>query len=1099
VPSVMAPYENAGFFVMRTPLLPYRHLFELSEGVVAKRGLAPGELDEQLAREQAGILRALEDMLASPTVREAIFIASPSLDAALARWQRGELEPEAERKAVRALYRYVSRMASRSTPFGLFAGSSIGRLTRDTQLKLDDPSGQWRHTTLDSCFVFELLEVLGADPGYREVATYYPNRGLYRAGGRLRYAETSTDAASASMRYELVSLERDEYLDAVVARAEQGAMVAELVELLVANHEVVAQEAREFIELLIDHQLLVSDLSLAVTGLAPLADARQQLGRHPDRALRASVDLAAAQLRELDAGGLGQRPGAYARVVEALDRLPVGELEPSRLFHVNLWRPLAHERLGRELIAQLRATVAQLHRIAPVPPRTELDLLADAFRARYGGDLVPLGLALDPELGITATGPTIASESSAMLEGLSFATPDLDASFARPGADTGSARDQILLAKLHQIWRRGEHQWVLDEAELEALEVGEDKPPLPTSFAAWFQLGRKRDANGVCEGHELLFTSAVGPPAARLLGRFAHGNPELAELTRELARREAALEPDSVLAEIAHLPEGRTGNVVCRPVMREFEIPYLGKSGAPLERQLPIDDLWVGVEDGRFVLWSRRLECRVIPRLTCAHNITNNTVPLYRFLARLQSQAGYPWLVWSWGRLDRAPHLPRVVIGGAIVARETWTIAGHDLTPLRRASTATRHRHLLALRETYDLPRWVALADGDNELAVDLDNPVSIDALADLIKSRPRARLVELWPGPDAAAVDGEDGAHVAEIIVPFVRGEPRERRAEPEAGSSVAPAWTTPPRFAPGSECLRLDLVTSKSSADELIVTLADELHALTGEGVCERWSFAPAHAGSFAIRLFVHGEGARLESLAFSRLGRALRALSAGALLASWSVETHVPELASCGGPRALASAQALACVDSRAAVALLTELRAAGSEDVRGMLALVSVDRLLADLELALDERVELLDSLRARLLRSLPVGETIERELARKFRSQRAHVDAWLMPEGDADLRARAASILAERSDALAPIVTELHVLRDAGLLTRPWRELAGALTRATTQRLLRGATEAHELVVYDLLHRAYRSRIGRARARRARAERAATEAAREPLR
>src|SRR5690606_4683064 len=122
-----------------------------------------------------------------------------------------------------------------------------------------------------------------------------------------------------------------------------------------------------------------------------------------------------------------------------------------------------------------------------------------------------------------------------------------------------------------------------------------------------------------------------------------------------------------------------------------------------------------------FVLWSRRLDRRVIPRLTCAHNITSNTVGVYRFLARLQSQIGHTWLMWSWGQVRGAPHLPRVVIGGAIVSRESWEIAGRDLAPLRNGSTAARCRHLLALRETYGLPRWVALADGDNELAVDLD------------------------------------------------------------------------------------------------------------------------------------------------------------------------------------------------------------------------------------------------------------------------------------------------------------------------------------------------------------------------------------------
>src|SRR5690606_4603573 len=320
--------------------------------------------------------------------------------------------------------------------------------------------------------------------------------------------------------------------------------------------------------------------------------------------------------------------------------------------------------------------------------------------------------------------------------------------------------------------------------------------------------------------------------------------------------------------------------------------------------------------------------------------------------------------------------------------------------------------------------------------------------------------------------------------------------------GPSLSPAWTTAPRFAPGSELLRLDLVTCKSGADELIVTLADQLRALAREGVCERWSFAPARTGAFALRLLVHGEGARLESLALPRLGATLRALSSEGLLASWSVETHVPELAACGGPHALALALAFACVDSEAAVALLVELRAAGDEQLRGMLALVSVDRLLADLGFELRERVEVVGSLRARLLRRLPVGATIERELGRKFSAQRARVDAWLAAEPDVDPGGAAASILAERSESLASIVAELHTLRDAGLLTRPWIEVAGALARTAAQRILRGAAEAHELVIYDLLGRAYRSQLGRARARRAEASKATPASAvatTEPLR
>jgi lantibiotic biosynthesis protein len=55
-------------------------------------------------------------------------------------------------------------------------------------------------------------------------------------------------------------------------------------------------------------------------------------------------------------------------------------------------------------------------------------------------------------------------------------------------------------------------------------------------------------------------------------------------------------------------------------VLREREIVYLGRSGAPADHQLPLTDLLVSVRDGRVVLRSRSLGREVVPRLTNAHN-----------------------------------------------------------------------------------------------------------------------------------------------------------------------------------------------------------------------------------------------------------------------------------------------------------------------------------------------------------------------------------------------------------------------------------------------------------------------------------------------
>src|SRR5262249_26553695 len=155
----------------------------------------------------------------------------------------------------------------------------------------------------------------------------------------------------------------------------------------------------------------------------------------------------------------------------------------------------------------------------------------------------------------------------------------------------------------------------------------------------------------------VLLQGGSGPSGARLLGRFCHADLELHEHVEQHLRAEEALEPDAVFAEVVHLPEGRLGNILARPVLRAYEIPYLGRAGVPADRQIPVSDLRVSVASGQVVLRSERLGRRVIPRLTSAHNFRASQ-GIYAFLCALQAQGTAGALGWDWGPLGEAPVLP---------------------------------------------------------------------------------------------------------------------------------------------------------------------------------------------------------------------------------------------------------------------------------------------------------------------------------------------------------------------------------------------------------------------------------------------------------
>src|SRR5262252_218921 len=186
---------TSGFFALRTPLLPFEDLLRWSEGLRAPQVAGEQNLDQALERDRSELRQKLRQIIARPEVREALFVASPSLDESLDLWMR---EPETERgqKVERTLVRYFTRMCSRPTPFGLFAGCSVGTIGERTQLSLERRAAYQRHTRLDMDYLTALTQALAQQSSAREALAFRPNSSLYQAAGRLRYVESRMEGKS---------------------------------------------------------------------------------------------------------------------------------------------------------------------------------------------------------------------------------------------------------------------------------------------------------------------------------------------------------------------------------------------------------------------------------------------------------------------------------------------------------------------------------------------------------------------------------------------------------------------------------------------------------------------------------------------------------------------------------------------------------------------------------------------------------------------------------------------------------------------------------------------------------------------------------------
>ncbi|HEX7318357.1 MAG TPA: lantibiotic dehydratase [Pyrinomonadaceae bacterium] len=1059
-------FAPAGFFVLRTPLLPFEEFLAWGRGPSVK---PDGPSFAQSHAEACARLRErLHALVSEAPTREAVFVACPDLVGWVERW-RAEPETKRGRNTERALTRYFTRMTGRPVPFGLFAGFSVGLIADGTSLTVEARAKFQRRTRLDFDYLLNLSEEIAASPALKKKLVYHPNSSLYRAGGRVRYFESRRDERGRA--YQLVAVEETQPLSATLKLAVEGRRASELAAALV-DDEISSEEAEAYVNLLIDNQILMPDLSLPVTGRDPLGSLIKSLREHAlTRAAARTLTRARTELKRIDREGLGVESCRYEKLKETLKGLPV-EPDPSRLFHVELMKPAPGATLGGPVLEEITRGVALLHRVCPNLEPEALTHFREAFHARYEEAEVPLAEALDDEYGV---GFGDAAESSPV-------TANVDA-VASHETRKWDARQAFLLQKLCHALERGEDEIVIDDDDIEKLS--ERSPlPLPGSFAAIAKVAASSQA-ALDEGEfRVLVEGVSGPSGATLLGRFCHADVTLRSHVARHLRAEQDARPEVVFAEVVHVPEGRAGNVVTRPALREYEIPYLGRAGVPTERQIPVSDLTVSVRGGRVRLRSQRLGREVVPRLTSAHEFNVRRPGLYRFLCSLQYQGVAGELTWSWGALSTAPFLPRVACGRLVLSPARWHVNVDELRELDCRGAAERFQAVRSWRARRRLPEVVALTDDESSLPVDFNNALSVESFALLVRGRERATLVELFPAPRETAARAPEGAFLHQLIVPFI-GSGRdakptaERRAVKEhAGKNVCRRT-----FTPGSEWLYAKLYAGPATTDIVLREMARPLvRAATRRGLADGWFFVRYEDPHPHLRLRFRGTRARLNAELLPLLQTSAARMARSGHVWRFQLDTYEREIERYGGAEGITLAEELFHADSEAALAVVEILARAQREDIseRRRLAVLGVDLLLDDLGFDLSAKSSFVKRARDAYAEEHGAGKKLRERLSEQFRRERQDLNRLFAPDPPDDATLKAClKVFARRSQALSGVARRLKQRAATGRLSLTLQELALSYAHMHVNRLLPSSQREHELFVYDFLARLYDARAARA--------------------
>ncbi len=691
-------------------------------------------------------VESIKKLCASPIVSEAIFLASPELHQEMTKFLDGKKMKD-ENRLIQSLLKYLLRMGHRCTPFGLFSGCSVGRISDQTKIELDTSENHKRFTRIDMSYICSLVQQLEKTDQIRNELKYYPNTSLYPIGHKLRYIEYRYKNANRS--HYTVSIDNSEYIERILKNAKRGASIKELAQFIV-EPDISLNDAIAFINQLIDNQILISNISPSVTGKNYL---ELLIDTIPEGAVKTRLEEIKTSLHILDHSKYENNFEQYQKIAALLDSFGI-TYNKKYLFQTDLTISAKHNTVSNTVVQKVQKGVQILNKLLPIQEDEKLTNFRRKFFARFEEEKVPLSLALDVETGV---GYGFNNEEdydiSPLINDLNLSTNTNRSTYKQIKWDI---LDDFLHKKLIAAGKDAFEIYITDE-ELEHFQ--ENWQNLPLSFTT---IAHLLDNN---EDDPLINISYVGGPSATyLLGRFTQADQKVEKLLQKITDQEQR-QKNAVFAEIAHLPENRTGNIINRSHIRNHEIPYLTKSTLPEEQQITIDDILVSVDGDRIVLSSKKLNKEIMPRMATAHNFSYNSLPIYQFLCDIQTQNLRERLEFDWGNAAMGrDFLPRLRYKNILLSLAKWTIKGKEIEKLKN------HKNIAGWRAEKNIPQKVTLIEADNELLIDLDHPLSVEMFLKMIQNRGQITLKEYVLNEKDATVKRSDKSFNNELFFSFIK-----------------------------------------------------------------------------------------------------------------------------------------------------------------------------------------------------------------------------------------------------------------------------------------------------------------------------------------
>ncbi|MCY9511361.1 lantibiotic dehydratase family protein, partial [Paenibacillus larvae] len=658
-------YMPLDFFMIRTPLLPVENITSYFN-----------DLND--------ISGNLEGILKRPEILEAIAIASPSLYKSLLKSDKSDKQYQ---QILGSLFKYINRMSSRATPFGLFSGIGIGAFGTENAIQVSNIEQHVKRARPDMQWLLKIIKNIEEDMNIVKQLDVKFNLMAYKVGDRVKlpFITSYGEYTENNKDFKCVSINWNEVVDFTRKNTEAPIIMTQLNQLIQEKYKQVDKQTIEnFTFTLFKNEFLISTLRPPLTDenafdyfieKISYVEELYTLYEHLIE-IRRSIDAYNQQK-------IGEGLPIYKSTVAQMNQLA----EVQTPLQIDLKLSMINNTLNESIKDELTQAADILLKLSPQSVwYKHLRKYHEEFMEVYGASReVPLCELLDEDIGLGAP-PTYENPKSVYV------------------LNDNYEEDIVYSRKLmNYAWnaiKKGE-ELRLTDAIVEDLNINDqnDFLPSPETMELYFSIisSGKDDTD-----YQLILGPNPGSAGAgKSFGRFLD---MVDESVTDKLKEVSDGHPNKIFAEVIYLPRhSKATNVVITKNLTNYQI-VIGTNNNSQFKEITLDDLVVGSYGYRFYLKSRKLNKEVIPVTNHMLNFTSGTPNLYRFICELGMSQYKSWRGFYWGLLSRLPYLPRVRCGRIVLSPATWNIDRKIMTFITSDTEKDRIKKLQQWRDQYQVP-----------------------------------------------------------------------------------------------------------------------------------------------------------------------------------------------------------------------------------------------------------------------------------------------------------------------------------------------------------------------------------------------------------